>query len=114
TVRPTSCLLMEAKMQITFQLADIVSIGPALFLFLASLMPLTIKTIRGVEPPPILAAGYICLGAIAAVTMAAVFHGQSSGTPFFAFSQALVIDGISNFSAILIAVLTGVAAIMAM
>src|SRR6185437_3535108 len=91
---------------------DIVCVSPALFLFLGSLIPLTLKVLRGNKEPNSLAAlCYSLFGIIAALGVACSLFPKA--TTYYAFSNALVFDGVSMFAAILVCIITAIAAMMA-
>jgi NADH-quinone oxidoreductase subunit N len=95
-----------------FQLQDIVCISPALFLFLGSLFPITFKIFNNnKEPNPIVALALAMLGILGALTMSFVLIGSTS-KPYYAFSSALVFDGVSTFTSVIVCLVVGVAAIM--
>ncbi len=101
---------MTSAFQIPIE--DFICISPILFLFFGSLIPLTIKVLRGNrEPNPTLSLGFALFGVIAALGVSCSLFPKL--TPYYAFSNALVFDGVSFFSAILICVVTTVAAITA-
>src|ERR1700731_206301 len=91
---------------------DFICVSPALFLFFASVIPLTVKICRGnKEPNPFAALCYSLFGVIAALGVSCSLFPKAA--PYFAFSNALVFDGVSIFASILICIITAVAAIMA-
>jgi NADH-quinone oxidoreductase subunit N len=95
-----------------FQLQDLVCISPALFLFLGSLFPITFKIFNNnQEPNPIVALALALFGVLGALAMSFVLVG-AGGAPYFAFSKALVFDGVSTFTSVVVCLITGVAAIM--
>lgn len=88
---------------------DLICVAPAIMIFLASLVPLTMKVCRGnTEAHPTAAISYGFIGLIAALFSALILYtGRPTG--FFAFSNALVFDGISVFSTIMVCTITGIA-----
>lgn len=102
-------------MQITldFGLEDFVCVLPAIILFVASLIPLTLKIFRGNEEPNSLATVvYALIGLIGAGIVAGLLHSSTTPGNYF-FANALVIDGLSTFSTILIVAITGTALVLA-
>ncbi len=92
-------------MEIQFGLIDFVLISPALALFVASCIPLLIKVLRGnVEQNAFatLIYGYVGLIAAAGFTIATM------GTERVAFEGALVFDGVSSFTSIVVILVTAV------
>lgn len=99
-------------MNFSIPLADIICVSPAIILFLASLVPLTVKVLRNNrEPNSIAALGYAVMGCIAAAGAAISLHPKSS--PTYHFANAIVVDGVSIFITVVVCVITAVAAIMA-
>lgn len=102
-------------MQITldFGLTDFVCVLPAIILFIASLIPLTIKVFRGNEEPNSLASVvYALIGLLGAGAVAAVLHSSTTPGSYY-FANALVLDGMSTFATILVVGITAVALILA-
>jgi NADH-quinone oxidoreductase subunit N len=96
-----------------FKLQDLVCLAPALFLFIGSLLPITAKIFNNNrEPNSIVSLGLALLGVIGALASAALLLADQQAA-YYAFSNAMVFDGVSVLSAILIATVTGFAAIMA-
>lgn len=92
-------------MEIQFGLIDFVLVSPALALFLASCIPLLIKVLRGNREQNSFATliyGYVGLTVAAGLTVATI------GTERTAFEGALVFDGLSSFTAIMVLIVTGV------
>ncbi len=99
-------------MNFSIPLVDFICISPAIILFLASLIPLTLKVLRGNrEPDSYMALAYAILGCIAAAGAAISLHPKS--TPTYHFSSALIFDGVSIYVSVVICMITIVAAIMA-
>lgn len=93
-------------MEINFGLIDFLMVAPALGLFLASLIPLTTKVLRGNEeqsPFYTMTWGYI------GVFVALMFTLPTLGSVRTAFQGALVFDGISHFSTLIVLAVTGFA-----
>lgn len=89
---------------IGFGFIDVLLVAPIICLFLASLIPITIKVLRGNrEMDSLSTVLYALIGLIAA--MGFLISTQSAHT--FAFSKALVFDGISNFTGLIVLVITG-------
>ena len=90
-------------MQIEFSLIDVLLVAPALALFLASCIPLLIKVLRGNQEQNSFATLiYAYLG----IVVAAGFAVAMAGTERTGFQGALVFDGISSFTAIIVLVIT--------
>lgn len=93
-------------MQIEFSILDFMLVSPALALFLASLIPIGIKVLRGNQEQNSFATliyGYVGVVVAAGLAMA------TSGGARVAFDGALVFDGISYFSSIIVLIVTAVA-----
>lgn len=92
-----------------FSLEDILCILPALCMFFASLVPLSIKLLRGNrEPNPTASVIYAFLGLITALFSALALYSNQT-TSFSAFYGALVFDGLSVFSTVMVVLITGLA-----
>jgi NADH-quinone oxidoreductase subunit N len=90
----------------SFQLQDLICITPILFLFIASLLPITVKVLRGnTESEPTVSMVMAALGTVGAVVAAGVFLFEQK-EPYFAFSKALIFDGVSVLSTVIIAAIT--------
>ncbi|OFZ19335.1 MAG: NADH-quinone oxidoreductase subunit N [Bdellovibrionales bacterium RBG_16_40_8] len=97
---------------IDFSIKDLICASPAIFLFLGSLLPLSLKTIRGNRELNSMVSLMLALfGIVCALAAAGLFYEQQK-TQFYAFSGALVFDGVSVFSSMAISIITAVAAIM--
>ncbi len=93
-------------------LEDFICISPLLFLFLGSLIPLAVKVLRGnKEPHPAITLCLSLIGVVAALGVS--FSLFPKAVPHYAFSNALVFDGVSFFASILICLVTAAAAVMA-
>lgn len=93
-------------MQIEFNVIDFLLVAPALALFLASCVPLLIKVLRGnQEQNPFATLIYAYVG----IVVAAGFTLAMLGTQRTAFQGALVFDGISSFTTIIVLVVTAIA-----
>lgn len=85
-------------MNINVGLSDILLISPMIALFIASLIPITIKVLRGnIEQPAIATLTQGLLGIIVAIGLLSVFGGTGKG----AFDNALVFDGITQWMGII-------------
>lgn len=92
-----------------FPMEDLVCIIPLALIFLASLVPLTLKVCRGnKESHPTAAVLYGFIGLIAALLSSLILYSNQSKA-FYAFSEALVFDGLSAFSTVMVALVTGIA-----
>ncbi len=99
-------------MNFSIPLVDFVCISPAIILFLASLIPLTVKVLRGnKEQNSFASLSWVVLGAVAAAFAAISFLPKHSTT--YHFSNALVFDGVSIFVTVVVCLITVVAAVMA-
>jgi NADH-quinone oxidoreductase subunit N len=97
------------EMAVSFNLEDFVCVLPALCLFLASLIPLTIKVIRGnKEPNPTSTVVYAFVGLVASLFCSLVLYSGQTST-YFAFGRSLIFDGISVYATSLVVLLTAIA-----
>lgn len=95
-----------------FQIQDLICVAPALFIFIGSLLPLTLKVLnKNKEINSIYAVGMVLLAVAGSIGVSALLYTQQKG-PYYAFSNAIVIDGISVFSAIMIAAIAGLAVLI--
>lgn len=82
----------------TIGIADILLISPMLALFLMSLVPITIKVLRGnKEQPPLAVLAQGLLGIFAALGLLMVFGGAGKT----AFNNALIFDGVTVWMGII-------------
>lgn len=87
-------------------LQDLICIAPILFLFIASLIPITIKIFRNNQEPDSLSSlTFVALGVLGAIFSSAMFLSEQSA-PYYAFSRALVFDGVSMLATIVVAIIT--------
>ena len=93
-------------MQIAFGLIDLLLVAPAMALFVASCVPLLIKVVRGNQEQNSLA---VLVYAYIGLVIAAGFTVSMMGTARTAFDGALVFDGISSFTTLIVLMVTGVA-----
>ena len=90
-------------MNIEFDSIDLLFVAPMICLFLGSLIPITIKVLRGnKEMGSFSTSIYALMGIIAAIVFVVVT--QSANT--LAFSKALVFDGISSFTSLIVLSIT--------
>lgn len=95
-----------------FSLQDIVCVLPALIVFVTSLVPLFIKVFRGNrEMDPSLSLAYSLGGLTAALFSTLILFSRESFVDY-AFFRALVFDGMSVFSTVMVLLLTSVALIL--
>lgn len=81
-------------MNISIGLADILLVSPMIALFLASIIPITVKIFRGnVEQPPVAT----LIQGLGGVLVALVLLLVVSGSGATAFSNALVFDGVTTW-----------------
>lgn len=100
------------QIAIDFKLDDLLCVAPAIVVFLASLIPLSIKVFRGNrEPSSLSSAIYALIGLIGAALLAVVIGSGSTGAYYF--GNALVLDGLSTFSTLMIIAITGFCLILA-
>jgi NADH-quinone oxidoreductase subunit N len=92
-------------MEVQFGLIDFLLVSPALALFLFSCVPLLIKVLRGNREQNSMAT--LTYGYMGIVT-AAGFLIPTMGTERTAFSGALVFDGISSFTSLILLLVAGV------
>lgn len=96
-----------------FKIEDLVCILPALCVFLASLIPLTIKVFRGNrEPNTVSSVAYAMIGLFGAGIISIMLHSSTTPGSYY-FGNALVLDGLSTLSTVLIVSITGLCLIFA-
>ena len=96
---------------VNFGLEDIVCVAPAIILFIASIIPLTFKVLRGnVEMKHGVSVTYALAGLSAALFSSLVLYSQQTNV-FYAFYRALVFDGLSVFATVMVILVTSVALI---
>jgi NADH-quinone oxidoreductase subunit N len=97
-------------MQLTLGWIDFLLISPALALFFASLIPLAIKVLRGnVERNSFSTLAYAYMGLVVAAGGIIV----SFGVKQTAFENALIFDGISSITGLIVVLVTGIALTLA-
>ncbi|MFN8792029.1 MAG: NADH-quinone oxidoreductase subunit N [Bdellovibrionales bacterium] len=85
-------------MKFTITMGDILLVSPLIALFLASLIPLTIKVLKGnVEQRPVATLAQALLGIITSAGLLIVF----GGTGQTAFNDVLVFDGITQWTGLI-------------
>ncbi len=95
-------------------LSDILLISPMIALFVFSLIPLTIKVLRGnVEQNPVASIIEILIGLSLSAALLIVFNGQASltGAPT-AFNGQLIFDGLTLWMGLISIVIGGAAMVM--
>jgi len=98
----------------TVGLADILLVSPMIVLFLFSLLPLTIKVLRGnKEQPPVATVIEALLGLGLTAVLLIVFSGYSEAAPPTAFGGQLIFDGLTMWVG-LISVVVGAGATVMM
>lgn len=100
---------------INIGLADILLISPMIALFLFSMIPLTIKVLRGnVEQNPVASIIEVLIGVCLAAVLLIVFNGQASanGAPT-AFNGQLIFDGLTLWMG-LVSIVIGAGAMVMM
>lgn len=81
-------------MTMTVGLSDILLVSPMIALFLASLVPITIKVLRGnQEQPPMATLAQGLIGMVAAMGLLLVFGGPGKT----AFNNTLIFDGVTQW-----------------
>lgn len=97
-------------MALQFQLVDLLLVSPAIAIFLASLVPLSLKAFgRDKEPRPMISVIYGLIG----LMVAAGFLVSNYGVNQTAFSKALVFDGIGCWAGLLIVIVTAMSLLFA-
>lgn len=85
-------------MKFLVNMGDVLLVTPMIVLFLASLIPITIKVLKGnVEQKPIATLAQALLGIIAAAGLLIVF----GGTGKTAFNETLIFDGITQWTGLI-------------
>ncbi|HEX7674483.1 MAG TPA: NADH-quinone oxidoreductase subunit N [Bdellovibrio sp.] len=96
-------------MNMTIGLSDILLVSPMIALFLASLIPLTVKVLRGNrEQNPIATLTQGLLGIVISIALLAVFGGAGKT----AFNNGLIFDGVTQWISVIALIAAGVAMIM--
>ncbi len=94
-------------------MADIICIAPALVVFIASLVPLTIKVFKNNrEPNTLSSVVYALIGLIGAGIMSVLLHSSKTPGNYY-FGNALVLDGLSTLSTLMIVTITGLCLLFA-
>ncbi len=97
----------------SLQLQDFICIAPIILIFISSLLPITVKVLRNnSETDSLVALSLSMLGVLGAVGAAGVFLTEQK-EPYYAFSRALIFDGVSMLAAVSIAIITIFAAVVA-
>lgn len=97
-------------MTINFEMIDLLLISPAIALFIASLIPLLIKVVRGnQEQNPFATICYGFMGIVAAAGLTVTNIGVNK----LAFANALVFDGISYWTTLIVLLMTALSLIYA-
>lgn len=96
-------------MNITYGLSDILLVSPLIALFLMSLVPLTIKVLRGnVEQRPLATLAQGLIGVFMAMGLLLVFGGPGKT----AFNNSLIFDGVTQWLGIIAMGATGAAMVL--
>ncbi|QDK39545.1 NADH-quinone oxidoreductase subunit N [Bdellovibrio sp. NC01] len=96
-------------MNMTIGLSDILLVSPMIALFLASLIPLTVKVLRGNrEQNPIVTLTQGLLGIVIAIALLAVFGGAGKT----AFNNGLIFDGVTQWISVIALLAAGASMIM--
>lgn len=97
-------------MPVQVSLSDIWLILPAIVLFVASLVPISIKVFTGNKEQPLFASlAQALIGVLIALTSVFTQWDNQTG---FAFSQALVFDGISSWASAIVLLSAGVSMLL--
>lgn len=93
-------------MDIQFNIAELYMIAPMLCLFVASIIPLTLKVLRGNrELNPTATIGYATAGILSSLMLTFSMYSQNMEAVSL-FRDALVVDGISIFAALITLIAT--------
>lgn len=92
-------------MEVKFGLVDFLLVSPALALFLASCIPLLIKVLRGNREQNTFAT---LVWAYVGITFAAGISIATMGSERMAFDGALVFDGVSSFTTLIVLLVTAI------
>ncbi|MGE3758513.1 MAG: NADH-quinone oxidoreductase subunit N, partial [Pseudobdellovibrionaceae bacterium] len=92
-------------MEVKFSLVDFLLVSPALALFLASCIPLLIKVLRGNREQNTFAT---LVWAYVGITFAAGISIATMGSERMAFDGALVFDGVSSFTTLIVLLVTAI------
>lgn len=96
-------------MTINIGLADILLVSPMIALFLASLIPLTVKVLRGNrEQSPIITLSQALIGIVVSIGLLMVFGGAGKT----AFNNGLIFDGVTQWMGAIALLAAGVSMIM--
>lgn len=96
-------------MKIDIGLSDILLISPMIALFLASLIPITVKVLRGnKEQPAIATLSQAILGLVVSIGLLIVFGGAGKT----AFNNGLIFDGVTQWLGVIALASAGAAIIM--
>ncbi len=95
----------------TFNPADLIVISPLVVLFIASLVPISIKAFRGREMTPFISLIWSIVGVVSAaglnISLVSGYWKLSSMNFLTAFSGGLIVDGISVWSAYVLYIIAG-------
>ncbi len=95
----------------TFNPADLIVISPLVVLFLASLVPISVKAFRGREMNPFVSLVWSIVGVVSAaglnISLVSGYWKLSNMNFLTAFSNGLIVDGISVWSAYVLYVVAG-------
>lgn len=96
-------------MNINIGLSDVLLISPMIALFLASLIPITVKVLRGnKEQPAIATLSQALLGLVVAIGLLVVFGGAGKT----AFNNGLIFDGVTQWLGVISLVAAGTAIVL--
>lgn len=98
---------------VNFGLEDILLTSPMLVLFLFSLVPLTIKILRGnVEQVHLATVIEVLIGLLVTATLIVVFGSPTQGGSPTAFGGQLIFDGLTTWSSLIAVFITGAAVVL--
>ena len=92
-------------MNIDFHFIDLILVAPMICLFFGSIIPITIKVFRGNREAGV---GPMTLYALMSILSALCFLLSTQSMDEFAFSGALIFDGLSNLASLVVIGITGV------
>ncbi|RME16218.1 MAG: NADH-quinone oxidoreductase subunit N [Bdellovibrio sp.] len=102
-------MISEMIAGIQFSTKELFIVSPLIILFLMSLLPLSLKVLRGnKEIRPSVAINYAFAGVISALILVFSFFGEYGQDAYMAFNKAIVLDGVSLVSTVLVLVTTAI------
>lgn len=105
--------MTSVKDMITVGLSDILLISPMIALFVFSLIPLTIKVLRGNrEQNPVATIIEALIGLILTAGLLMVFGGQTATGAPTAFNGQLIFDGLTQWTSVVAVIIAGASMVM--